>query len=196
MAEHRDRHEIEVKLRCTIRQLEDCGVQLTLEQARHFEDNWLFDTPDRQLLARGAVLRVRTVRDETGESGLLTLKEKAPPDAPASQFKLRLETETSLDAPTQAMEILQRLGYEKSFRYQKYRTVYRAVLSDGHNVHVMADETPLGDFLELEGAETAIAQVVAKLGVTPADYILQSYIALQDEYCEEQGRPLEDMIFR
>ncbi|HWQ34242.1 MAG TPA: class IV adenylate cyclase [Blastocatellia bacterium] len=189
-------HEIEVKLRLeSVEPLTAAGIRLDLEMARHFEDNWLLDTHDRQLYARGAVLRVRSISSEQGVQGLLTLKEKAPADAPASQFKLRLETETTIGNPEQMLELLARLGYWKVFRYQKYRTVYRALLPDGSELQVMFDETPLGRFIELEGEETAIARVVERLGITPADYILQSYIALQAAHCRQQGHPLEDMIF-
>ncbi len=190
-------HEIEVKLRLdNVAPLAAAGLKLELEMARHFEDNWLLDTAERQLYARGAVLRVRSMSNQDGTQGLLTLKEKAPADAPASQFKLRLETETALGDPVVALEILARLGYWKVFRYQKYRTVYRALLTDGQHLQVMFDETPLGNFVELEGAEAAILQAVSRLGVTPAEYILQSYIALQAEHCEREGHQLEDMIFK
>ncbi len=189
-------HEIEVKLRLeSVAPLNAAGLRLEPELARHFEDNWLLDTHDRQLYTRGAVLRVRSISSAQGVQGLLTLKEKAPADAPASQFKLRLETETTLGDPKQMLELLERLGYRKFFRYQKYRTVYRALLPDGSELQVMFDETPLGRFVELEGEEAAITKVVASLGITPADYILQSYIALQAGHCQQQGRPLEDMVF-
>jgi adenylate cyclase class 2 len=189
-------HEIEVKLRLdSIQSLTDAGVALHLEMARHFEDNQLFDMTDHQLSARGAVLRVRTLETADGVQGLLTLKEKAPADAPVSQFKLRLETETALSDPEQMTAILERLGYQKTFRYQKYRTTYRATLSHGQTLHLLFDETPLGNFVELEGEENAIAEVVKKLGISPADYILQSYIALQVQHCQQQGKPLEDMMF-
>ena len=189
-------HEIEVKLRLeSVEPLTAAGIRLEPDLTRHFEDNWLLDTHDRQLYARGAVLRVRSISSEQGVQGLLTLKEKAPADAPVSQFKLRLETETTLGDPVQMLELLSRLGYQKVFRYQKYRTVYRALLPDGSELHVMFDETPLGCFIELEGEEAALAKVVASLGITPTDYILQSYIALQAAHCQQQGRPLEDMVF-
>jgi adenylate cyclase class 2 len=185
-------HEIEVKLRCSgIETLVKSGLSLELDTARHFEDNWLLDTADRQLGGGAAILRVREARG----AGSLTYKEKAAPEAPASQFKLRVEIETTLGEPRQALEILERLGYHKFFRYQKYRTIYRALLPDGAHLLVMFDETPLGDFLELEGEEQAIVQAVNWLGIEPTDYILESYLSLQAEYCRAQGRALEDMVF-
>lgn len=185
-------HEIEVKLRYdNIAQLERHGLQLTVEKPRHFEDNWLLDTSDRQLSLRAAILRVREVEGQ----GTLTYKEKAAPGAVVTQFKARLEIETPFEQPEEMVALLERLGYHKWFRYQKYRTVYRVHLPSGNGLHLMFDETPLGNFAELEGPEEAITEAVQLLGVKPSDYILESYLALQASFCRAQGRDLIDMVF-
>jgi adenylate cyclase, class 2 len=187
-----DPHEIEVKLRYdSVASLERAGLQLTLETPRHFEDNWLLDTAERQLSQRAAILRVRQV-DGTGT---LTFKEKAASDAAATQFKARIEIETPIADPENTVAILERLGYRKWFRYQKYRTIYRVSLPSGAGLHVMFDETLLGNFVELEGAEEAIAEAVQLLSVRREEYILESYLALQINYCRALGRELEDMVF-
>lgn len=185
-------HEIEVKLRLdTIEPLTRAGIILKVEMARHFEDNLLLDTEDRQLSGKAAILRLR----QAGESGLLTYKEKAAADAPATQFKQRLEIETAVGDMASALAVFERLGFQTWFRYQKYRTVYCAGLPGGANLQVMFDETPIGNFVELEGEEDAIAEAVKLMGVRREDYVLESYLALQTEYCQRQGKPLEDMIF-
>lgn len=187
-----DPHEIEVKLRYdSVAPLASAGLQLTVELPRHFEDNWLLDTAERQLSQRAAILRVRQVNN----AGTLTFKEKAAPDAAATQFKARVEIETPIADPESTVAILERLGYRKWFRYQKYRTVYRAGLPSGAWLHVMFDETPLGNFVELEGTEEAIAAAVQLLGVRREEYILESYLALQINHCRARGRELEDMVF-
>ncbi|HEX4945209.1 MAG TPA: class IV adenylate cyclase [Blastocatellia bacterium] len=184
-------HEIEVKLRLGIQSLAQAGITLELLTPRHFEDNWLLDTTTHQLAHQSSVLRVRSADGK----GVLTYKEKAGQDAPASQFKLRIELETELGSAPEALAIFDRLGFHRFFRYQKYRSVYEATLPSQNHLHVMVDETPLGDFLELEGEEAAIAEAVQLMGLTPADYILDSYIALQLRHCQQQGKPLEDMVF-
>jgi adenylate cyclase class 2 len=185
-------HEIEVKLRLdSVDAFTRAGIELETETARHFEDNALLETSDHALGEREAILRVRSA----GDKGLVTYKEKAGDDAPASQFKQRVEIETAVDDPESALEMFERLGFRKWFRYQKYRTVYRATLPGGSTLSVMFDETPIGNFVEIEGEEEAIAQAVELLGVTPACYILVSYLALQAEHCQRRGKPLEDMIF-
>ncbi len=181
-------HEIEVKLKLSVQALLDAGLRLEVETPRHFEENWLLDNEAKQLGEKWSILRVR----DAGGKGFLTYKGKAEKN---SQFKRREEIETELGSAGQALEIFARLGFEKWFHYQKYRTVYRATLPSGNYLHVMADETPIGDFLELEGEEINILEAVKSLGIPPQDYILDSYLALQSQHCQAQGKPLEDMVF-
>ncbi len=186
-------HEIEVKLRFdSIEPLTAAGIVLELETPRHFEDNWLLDTANKQLGEKLAVLRVR----QTGQTGLLTYKEKAAPEEAASQFKKRLELETALDDPKNALALFERLGFTPWFRYQKHRTVYRAELPSAARLHVMFDETPIGNFIELEGEENAIAEAVNLLGIHREDYVLESYLALQIADCARQNKPFSDMTFQ
>lgn len=185
-------YEIEVKLRFdSVEPLTRVGILLVIETARHFEDNLLLDTEDKQLGQKAAILRVR----QSGETGSLTYKEKPAPDAPATQFKQRIEFETAIADPHQASAIFERLGYQKWFRYQKYRTIYRAALPGGKDLHVMFDETPIGNFIELEGEEEAILQAVSLLGIRREECVLESYLVLQAAHCALEGRPFDDMIF-
>lgn len=185
-------YEIEVKLRFgELGGFARAGISLEIEIARHFEDNWLLDSHDGRLGERAAVLRVRSAAGK----GAITYKEKADGPESESQFKKRIEIETAIEDPESAVAVFERLGYRKWFRYQKYRTVYLATLPDDSKLHVMFDETPLGAFVELEGAEEIIARAVELLGVTPDEYVLESYLAIQAESCRRQGIPLEDMTF-
>lgn len=185
-------HEIEVKLRFdNLDAFARAGIALEIEVPRHFEDNWLLDSAGQELGRRAAILRVRSAAGK----GHLTYKENSANDAPASRFKKRIEIETAIDDPEIAVAIFERLGFRKWFRYQKYRTVFRATLPDGAKLRVMFDETPVGPFVEIEGEEEAISRAVELLGVTPAEYILESYLAIQATHCHRRGKPLEDMIF-
>ena len=184
--------EIEVKLRLDgIEPLARAGCSLQIEAPRHFEDNWLLDTPESALGRQAAILRVRSAAGK----GAITYKAKPPADAPASQFKERVEIETVVADPESAVALFEELGYRKWFRYQKYRTTWQVGTPGGARLHAMLDETPIGVFLELEGAEEAIAEAVRLLGVSPAEYILDSYLALQIEACRRRGHDLEDMLF-
>ena len=60
---------------------------------------------------------------------------------------------------------------------------------------VAIDETPVGTFVELEGEESAIASVAARLGRGPADYVLASYRSLFLEFRQARGATGPDMVF-
>ena len=185
-------HEIEVKLRSRgVEWLEKAGIQLEVESPRHFEDNILYDTSDHALSRKLAILRVRAAQG----SGVVTYKEADDQFSSKSQFKKRIEIETQVEDPAILRSIFEKVGFQKFFRYQKYRTVYRATVPGGESLHVMLDETAIGNFIELEGSEAAISNAVRLLGVTKADYILESYLGLQEENCRKQGRMLEDLLY-
>jgi adenylate cyclase class 2 len=87
--------------------------------------------------------------------------------------------------------ILARLGFERMFRYEKYRTEFRR----GRTGVVTLDETPIGTYLELEGEPTWIDRTARLLGFTEADYITLSYGQLYLDRCARQGSKAGDMVF-
>jgi adenylate cyclase class 2 len=152
---------------------------------RAFESNAVFDTPERRFGRGGALLRVR----ESGRAAKLTYKGPAKP----SKHKSREEREVEAgDAPTLRL-ILERLGFVRVFRYEKYRAEYRREETGGV---VTLDETPIGVYLELEGTSGWIDRTARRLGFTEEDYITASYGRLYLEWCAERGRAPRDMLFR
>jgi adenylate cyclase, class 2 len=89
-------------------------------------------------------------------------------------------------------KILEQLGYRPSFRYEKYRTEFRR---DDEAGVVTLDETPIGNFLELEGGGEWIDQTAQKLGFLPKDYVLESYGRLYLAECERRGVQPSHMVF-
>lgn len=150
---------------------------------RTFEDNRIYDDAQRSLRKRGRVLRVRSA------GGIHTLTFKKKPDEPDSRrYKIRIEHETRIESPEQANRILADLGYQQTYRYQKYRETFRF-----RGVLIEIDETPIGVFLELEGAPAHIDRVAALLGHGPADYIRRNYRRLHEDHAgsSEPG----DLVF-
>src|SRR5262249_10183169 len=147
--------ETEVKLACDdLDRLRSAGFDLQLIEPRHFEDNWLLDLPDRSLLKQGAALRIRSVDGQ----GLITYKGVVQKNG-RSPLKVREEIEANTDSPDRMVELFERLGFRRSFRYQKYRTVYSLAL-DGQELEVTFDETPMGNFIEIEGDESRVLRVL------------------------------------
>jgi adenylate cyclase class 2 len=150
---------------------------------RTLEINVLFDRPDSTLRSQGLVLRLR----QYGSHHVLTYKGPGQD----GKHKVREELETTVgDLPT-LQSIFLRLGFEPTFRYEKFRTEF----SDGSG-HLTLDETPIGNFLELEGPPDWIDSQAARLGYSETDYITLSYGRLYADYCQRQNRPIEHMVFR
>ena len=182
--------EIEVKLTgANLERLREAGFQLKQVKPRHFEDNWLLDSPDRRLLEGGAALRVRA----TASGGLVTYKGVVHENT-GSMLKIREEIESEVEEPARIVELFERLGFHRTFRYQKFRTTYGLVMDD-HELEVAFDETPIGNFIEIEGDERTVLQVLKKAGLSEADTIRESYPELQATRCKQRGVPLQDLVF-
>ena len=183
--------EIEVKLACDdLGRLTRAGFELHSHKPRHFEDNWLLDDADQTLFKRGAALRIRAAAGR----GWVTYKGVAQETA-RSLLKVREEIESEVGDPETLIALFERLGYQRAFRYQKYRTTYR-MLMDGAPLEVAFDETPMGNFIEIEGDERQVLGILERAGFTAADSIRQSYPELQAERCRARGVPLEDLVFQ
>ena len=59
----------------------------------------------------------------------------------------------------------------------------------------MLDETPIGNFLEIEGRPKWIDRTARVLGFSAGDYITTSYGSLYRIYCRENGVSRKDMVF-
>ena len=183
--------EIEVKLASdNLDRLRNAGFTLTLTKPRHFEDNWLLDTAERSLFKRGAALRVR----KGGGRGSVTYKGLVE-GGEESILKIREEIESEAADPDRLIELFERLGFHRAFRYQKYRTSYRLAI-EGRELKVEFDETPMGNFIEIEGDEPEVLRVLEVTGFFASDIIRESYPELQARRCESRGVPLEDLVFQ
>lgn len=181
--------EIEIKLRlpeelgAIRRKLRENGF--VIEKRRVFESNILFDNRKRTLRKHGKLLRVR----RTGPHGVLTFK------GPSEQgrYKKRWEIETELHNTSAVEAMLTHIGYHPVFRYEKFRTEYRARPRGGK---VLLDETPIGNFLELEGSSRWIDRTARRLGFSAGDYINRSYGYLYLAYCRERRMRPKNMVFK
>jgi adenylate cyclase class 2 len=109
-------------------------------------------------------------------------------------MKLREEIETAVGDGTSMLRLLEELGFRVWFRYQKYREEF-ALENIDVDVIIAVDETPVGTYVEIEGAERGIATAAGALGREAADYLLDSYRGLFVSHCQERGLPITDMIF-
>jgi adenylate cyclase class 2 len=167
------------------RRLEQAGFRV--ETPRTFESNVLYDTPDRRMRSRTEILRIRTY------GGKCTLTHKRLPDNGPGEdrHKHRVETETEVSDGKALAEVFQSLGLVPAFLYEKWRSEW----SDGEG-HCVVDETPIGNFAELEGEAAWIDKVAARLGVSHSEYMTLSYGRLFEQWREEHHSAAEHMTFQ
>jgi adenylate cyclase class 2 len=156
---------------------------LNLSVPRVFESNWVFDTPSQTIRNSQMLLRLRRVDEQT----ILTWKGPPVP----GPHKSRPELEVHLDSFDTMRQILVHLGYQPNFRYDKYRTEFQ---SDSEGT-VTFDETPIGNYLELEGKSPWIDETAMRLGFSKSDYVLDSYAKLYLAHCATQGMQPLNMVF-
>ena len=157
-----------------------------VQTPRSFESNVLYDTPDRRMRARTEILRLREY------AGRCLLTHKRLPDAGPGEdrHKHRIETETLVSDGAALADVFASLGLTPAFRYEKWRSEWE----DGEG-HCVVDETPIGDFAELEGPAEWIDRTAARLGVDPAQYITLSYGRLFEQWREQHGSAAQDLTF-
>ena len=159
-------------------------LEAHLIQPRVLETNIRFDLPDSSLRSEGRVLRLRQDTEakftyksgSTYQQGVLSRKEI---EFVVSDFE-------------KAKLFLEELGYQKLFYYEKYRTTFdlnSANPSEGSGpsegfTHIMLDELPYGNFVEIEGENVEVIQAIAnKLSLKWDSAIATSYHVLFERLC-------------
>jgi adenylate cyclase class 2 len=168
-------------------------LEALLIQERVLEMNIRFDLPDGGLGSEGRVLRLRQDTDarltyksgSTNEQGVLS----------------RTEIEFVVDDFEMAKAFLEALGYQSIFYYEKYRTTYELrqtseVLKTSEvSLHIMLDELPYGNFVEIEGETPESIRAVADLlnlkwdKATPTSYHML-FVRLCEKHPELDPRAL------
>ncbi|PYX58459.1 MAG: adenylate cyclase [Acidobacteria bacterium] len=178
--------ETEVKfrvgdLRTLRRKLRAAGFRL--KTRRTHEMNTLYDLPGGVLRKHRELLRLR----QYGLEWKLTFKSKGE----IGRHSTRDELETGVSDGKLMDAILRALGYSPSFRYEKFRQEWTD--SEGE---VVVDETPIGNFCEIEGSSRWIDATAKKLGVNHADYITKNYATLFAEWKRGTRSRAQEMTFQ
>ncbi len=140
-----DMQRIEVRLR---------ELKAHLIQARVHEINHRFDDANGDLRKSSKILRLR--QDTEAKFTF-----KGPSREDKKGVHTRMELEFSVGDFDSAKKFLEALGYRSIVFYEKFRTTYEL-----NNTHIMLDEMPYGNFIEIEGADIdVIFQIAALLGL-------------------------------
>jgi adenylate cyclase class 2 len=195
--------EVEIKFRvedtqALTKRLETLGFhQVT---GRTHEMNTLYDLAGERLRRRGALLRIR----KYGEKWTVTYKDRH--GVGPGRHKVRREIETSIANGQTLAKILEVLGFRAGFAYEKFRSEWTDSPSSpprqpGHESlsgatgHVVIDETPIGNFGEIEGPPDWIDSVAGRLGISRDDYITASYGELFLQWRKKTGSKVNQMMF-
>jgi adenylate cyclase class 2 len=126
----RDLRKIELRLR---------ELKAQLIQPRTHETNLRFDNANSDLRNTYRVLRLRQ-----DEKARLTFK--GPSEENEGGILSRREIEFVVEDFESARQFLEALGFEAVVFYEKFRTTYEI-----NDIHIMLDELPYGEFVEIEG---------------------------------------------
>ncbi len=142
-------------------------LKAQLIQPRIHEINLRFDDANNNLRSSFRVLRLRQ-----DEKARLTFK--GPSEEQAGGILSRREIEFVVEDFEKARELLEALGYRVVVFYEKFRATYEL-----NDAHIMLDELPYGQFIEIEGknAET-IHRTADLLGINWSAMVKAGYHAL------------------
>jgi adenylate cyclase class 2 len=169
--------------------LEQLGAKLV--QPRTFEINLRFDTAEHELAYHKRVLRLRQDTEAR-----LTFKGEAED---LDGARKRQEIEFTVGDFQTAWRFLEALGYIVDMSYEKYRTVYNleGLENTSGGLHIMLDELPYGNFLEIEGQDaSSIRQVCQALGLDWKSKAMESYTAIFDLLKAARGLEFRDLSFK
>lgn len=175
---------------------------------RVLETNIRLDRPDRSLSASGQALRLRRsqpspppstgLQPGSGEGAKegraftsLTYKARlAGPGGEMAPVKELEEIEVQVSDFHRIQAILERLGFEPIFLYEKYRETFRL-----GEVEIMLDELPYGCFVEIEGEISAIDHAAAQLGLAAARRVPGTYLSLFEALRQRRNLPFRELTF-
>lgn len=160
----------------------------TLSLPRHWERNWVLDRAEELLRAR-SLLRVRDRWNESGEAlgAVVTVKRPLESAAAGEGIKERHEHEVVVADAAGTVRVFSQLDYRVVRRYHKVRTAWWL---DEHEI--VLDETPIGPWVEIEGAQPA--DIARRLGL-PERGDLRNYLSIYETERVLRPELPADMVF-
>ncbi len=170
-----DLKKIELRLR---------ELKAQLIQPRTHEVNLRFDDAEDGLRNAHRVLRLR--QDDKAR-----LTYKGPSTEKEGGILSRREIEFVVEDFEIAREFLEALGYKVVVFYEKFRATYEL-----NDIHIMLDELPYGEFVEIEGENTeAIRKIANLLGLDWNAMVKAGYHALFEQVAPKYNLDASQLSF-
>ncbi|OHA48425.1 MAG: hypothetical protein A2806_03110 [Candidatus Terrybacteria bacterium RIFCSPHIGHO2_01_FULL_48_17] len=144
------------------------------------EQNYFFDTKNRQLKKRREVLRVKKIKKKRKDVFLLTFKTGAK--GRDVKFKARDEYEIEINDFLAMQRILQKLGFHPWFRYQKRREHWKL-----GKLSIELDEVRGRRFVELEGEKRGIEKLARELTLHWGNSTTKGYLSILNAYARRKN---------
>lgn len=141
------------------------------------EENILYAS--RVLETKNAILRIRKIKGKT----VLTYKQQIEND---SNIKHQTEFETVVEKADELEHIVEALGLEKILIYEKRRQIWSF-----RQVEIVLDELPFGQYMEIEGSITAIAEAEMLLELENFQVELETYPQLTRRFGVQKEKLIE-----
>lgn len=144
--------------------------------------NVMFDNPQGLMQVTDGRIRVRTL----GESGNKTLTYKKPlPSENGAKREIEYEIEF-MDTNSQIEKILEAMEFTPGTSYERYRTEWKI-----GNAHILLDEYPYGDFIEIEGLKEEIEAIAKELEFDISKGLTKPTDTLFQEWRKERDLPFK-----
>jgi adenylate cyclase class 2 len=182
-------NEQEIEAKFHVRDLKKIELRLLdlkaqLIQPRVREINLRFDRPDGELRNSFRVLRLR-------QDDIARFTFKGPSVEETGGILSRQEIEFEVGDFDSAKQFLEAIGFQVVVFYEKFRTTYEL-----NNTHIMLDELPYGDFLEIEGDNVEMIHSAADLlGLNWDVMIKAGYHALFERVAGKYGLDVSKLSF-
>ncbi len=147
-----------------------------------WEQNLVLDTPDKSLRRKSILLRLRHAERIT-----LTLKKPAPNRTEGNKVKAMEELETVVSDQNAMLGILERLGFEVAFAYEKFRETWQ-----WQKCTICLDTLPFMEAVEVEGDLACIDAAADLFELDNLDASTLSYHQLHQAYRQSHGLPPKD----
>ena len=157
-----------------------------ITKARIYEKNTVYDDAAESLKNSQRLIRLR--QDEKIK---LTFKGPAPAEVERlTEAKVREEIELEVADFDKMEQIIGRLGYSPAVVYEKYRETIQV-----GEVEAVLDELPYGNFVELEGSESAIKALAADCKIAWETRLNTNYLSLLRQVITTYQFEFSDLTF-